>query len=280
GLGQSGQRRVVAGQDRPREALVAVIRAEGVGHVEVLPVRQGRLYHLARAHRRGDGHPDADHAVAELAAVALQPGRDVRQHPGAGDGLPLLAVEHGAAPGQLEGGHGERVVPQVDRQRDGSPRMRRGHAGWAAPGTRHLESGRGVGRAAQLLDELTSGQVPDQNGGGSPGQAELPGELGPGELSAAVVDRAQEPREIVRAQLGTRGRRAFVLPHTLIVPRPGRRRAAGYQSQWKPTAVFSGSRRYRWTANWLSSATFSRSMMGPSIPSHTAHTTLPGSLSG
>ncbi|MGZ4806988.1 MAG: hypothetical protein ACXV5U_11435, partial [Ilumatobacteraceae bacterium] len=32
----------------------------------------------------------------------------------------------------------------------------------------------------------------------------------------------------------------------------------GYQSQWKPTTVVSASRRYRWTANWLSSATLSR----------------------
>ena len=105
-----------------------------------------------------------------------------------------------------------------------------------------------VGRAAQLLDELTSGQVPDQHGSGPPGQAELPGQLGPGELAAAVVDRAQQPREIVRAQLGARGRRSFVLPHTPIVPclAPSRRAALsaqGYQSQWKPTAVFSASRR-------------------------------------
>jgi hypothetical protein len=28
------------------------------------------------------------------------------------------------------------------------------------------------------------------------------------------VDSAQQPREIVRAQLGTRGRRAVVVPHT------------------------------------------------------------------
>src|SRR2546430_3121997 len=127
--------------------------------------------------------------------------------------------------------------------------MRRGHAGRTAPGARHLEPGRGVGRAAQLLDELTSGQVPDQHRGGSPGQAELPGELGPGELPAAVVDRAQQPREIVRAQLGTSGRRALVLPHTPIVPRlvPVRTRGGvayqGYQSQWKPTTVVSASRR-------------------------------------
>src|SRR2546421_314405 len=83
--------------------------------------------------------------------------------------------------------------------------------------------------------------------------AELPGELGPGELPAAVVDRAQQPREIVRAQLGTSGRRALVLPHTPIVPRlvPVRTRGGvayqGYQSQWKPTTVVSASRRYRWT---------------------------------
>ena len=217
GLGQAGQRRVVPGQHRPRVALV--IAAEDLGHVHVLPVRQGWLHHLARAQRRGNGHPDADHAVAELAAADLQPDRDVGQHAGAGHGLPLLAVQHGAAPGQFEGGHGERVVPQVDRQRDGPVRVRRGHAGRAAPGARYLDPGRGVGRAAQLLDELASGQVPDQHGGGPPGQAELPGELGPGELPAAVVDRAQQPRQIVRAQLGTSGRRAFVLPHTPIVPR-------------------------------------------------------------
>ena len=87
----------------------------------------------------------------------------------------------------------------------------------------------------RLLDELASGQVPDQDGRGPPGQAELPGELGPGELSAAVVDRAQEPREIVGAQLGTSGRRAFVLPHTPIVPclltLPVRGAYQGYQSQ-------------------------------------------------
>jgi hypothetical protein len=65
------------------------------------------------------------------------------------------------------------------------------------------------------------------------------------------VDRAQQPGEIMRAQLGTSGRRAFVLPHTLIVPRltPGPATAARgvvwqcYQSQWKPTVVFSARRR-------------------------------------
>ena len=103
---------------------------------------------------------------------------------------------------------------------------------------------------AQLLDELPSGQLPDQHGGGSPGQAELPGEFGPGELAAAAVDRAQQPREIVRAQLGTSGRRAFVLSAPLIVPcrdppvRGARRCLVRcYQSQWKPTVVFSASRR-------------------------------------
>jgi hypothetical protein len=68
------------------------------------------------------------------------------------------------------------------------------------------------------------------------------------------VDRAQQPREIVRAQLGTSGRRAFVLPHPLIVPRLawippilaslGRGVVGqGDQSQWKPTVVFSARRR-------------------------------------
>ena len=45
-----------------------------------------------------------------------------------------------------------------------------------------------------------------------------------GELAAAVVDRAQQPGKIVRAQLGTSGCRALVLPHTPIVPRPVPRR--------------------------------------------------------
>ena len=137
GLGQAGQRRVVAGQDQVLIALIARAAEDG-GHVDVLPVRQGRLHHLAGAHRRGDRDPDAHHAVAELAAADVQPGRDVGQHAGTRTRLPLMAVEDGAPPGQLEGGHGKRVVPQVDRQRDrsraGAPRARRSAGpGYAAP---------------------------------------------------------------------------------------------------------------------------------------------------
>jgi hypothetical protein len=54
---------------------------------------------------------------------------------------------------------------------------------------------------------------------------ELPGEFGAGELARTVVDGTQQPRQVVRAQLGARRGRALVPPHHLSVPRP--RRGAG-----------------------------------------------------
>ena len=60
-------------------------------------------------------------------------------------------------------------------------------------------------------------------------------------LAAAVVDGAQQPHEIMRAQFGTGGRGTLVPTHTYDRAIPVSR--GGYQSQWKPTAVCSARRR-------------------------------------
>ena len=115
--------------------------------------------------------------------------------------------------------------------------MRRRHAGGAAAGT--LRGG--IDRPGQLLDQLPPGQVTDQHGGRAPGQVELPGQLGPGQQAAAVMDGAQQPREIMRTQFGARRRGALFPPHIYDRAIPPSRGC--YQSQWKPTAVRSARRR-------------------------------------
>ena len=232
-LRQPGQGRIVAGQDRAR----GHHGPQRGGHVDALPFGQGRLDHRAAADGRRDRDAHADDALTELPAADRQSVRGIVQHSRARTGPPLLAVQYRAAAGQLERGHGKGVIPQVDRERDRALGVRRRHAGRAPAGTlrRHVD------RAGQLLDQPPSGQVADEHGGRAPGQAELPGELGPGELAAAVVDGAQQPHEIMRAQFGTGGRGTLVPTHTYDRAIPVSR--GGYQSQWKPTAVCSARRR-------------------------------------
>ena len=113
--------------------------AEDRGHVDVLPVRQGRLHHLCRRSPARGPRPRCRPRGRRTGGGGSSAGPRRRPAPRCRARLPLLAVEHGAAPGQLEGGHGKRVVPQVDRERDRALRMRRGHAGRASPGARHLD---------------------------------------------------------------------------------------------------------------------------------------------
>ena len=88
--------------------------------------------------------------------------------------------------------------------------------GRAAAGAVH----RLIAADLKLLDEVAVSQFPHEHGGRPPGQAELPGELGAGPDPAAVVDRPEQARQIVRAQVRT-GRRSFDVEwHPLIVSRP------------------------------------------------------------
>ena len=208
-FGQAGQPRIVAHQHGHRPG------GQLPGHVHPVPGGQPGLHHPAVAQRGRHRRTDAHQPRAQPAPMGGEPLREVVQQVRAGGGLALPPLHHFPAPGELEGGDGEGVVPQVHGQRDGTVRVRGRHPGGASAGPVHSLAGPQL----ELLDEIAVGQVPDQDGRRPAGQAELAGELGPGPHPATVVNRPQQPGQIVRAQVRARRRPFGVESHLLIVPR-------------------------------------------------------------